>query len=111
MPLKRVLSHLPSRWRLIDQPLSIQFMMAGGVVAFSSIVSLIVLLSLVRSQTEVSRGVVRTHRMISRLDALASDIYRQRAVLFDYIGTKDDNYISAVTDLRKTFEKDFDSVR
>ncbi len=41
---KKAFKHLPTYWRLIDQPLSIQFFLSGGLIAVSYFVSLFILL-------------------------------------------------------------------
>lgn len=47
---RNAFSKLPKRWRLADQPLAVQFWIAGGIVAFFSALSLVFILSEVQHQ-------------------------------------------------------------
>jgi signal transduction histidine kinase/DNA-binding response OmpR family regulator len=89
------------RWRLADQPLPVQFLTAGGVVAFFSVVSLMLLLSQVDSQTKASRFLTQTHRVVGRLNTLGRDFYRQETAVLEYVRTRDNRYLASVHEQRQ----------
>ena len=73
------------RKRLIDQPLYVQFMVAGGIVAVFAVLSLSLLGYQVKRQADASRWVSVTHQTMNRLHTLGRDFYRAETVLIEYV--------------------------
>lgn len=99
------------RWRLKDQPLSVQFLLAGGIVGVFSILTLGLLLQQVNRQADASRWVAQTHRTMGRLNLLGRDFYGQQTHLKDYLKTGEARYIASVGESRQLFEDGFDELR
>src|ERR1700676_3559670 len=73
------------KWRFIDQPLSVQFLMAGAVVGFLCIASLGTLLTQVSRQTEASHFLAHSRLRISQLNALGRGIFEQQKAVIDVL--------------------------
>jgi signal transduction histidine kinase/DNA-binding response OmpR family regulator len=99
------------RWRLTDQPLAVQFLTAGGVVAFFSVVSLVLLLSQVDSQTKASRFLSQTHQAVGKLNTLGRDFYRQETAGLEYLRARDARYLASVHEQRQLWDEGIKEVR
>src|SRR4051812_29078936 len=93
------------RWRLTDQPLAVQFLTAGGIVAFFSVVSLVLLLTQVDSQTRASHFLSQTHRAVGRLNTLGRDFYRQETAVLEYLRTRDHRFLASVHEGRQLWSE------
>jgi signal transduction histidine kinase len=69
------------RFRLVDQSLSVQFWLAGAVVAVLSLVSLGLILTQVRHQADGSRFLTRIHLTINRLNGADRALFEQHRAL------------------------------
>jgi signal transduction histidine kinase/CheY-like chemotaxis protein len=108
---RQAFSLLPRRWRLIDQPLFVQFIVAGGLVGAVSFASLVILLTQVQNQNEVSHRLARSHQAIERLGGLGSNIYRQRGAIFDFVSSEQKFSLESIGTMRLAWEREFLSVR
>src|SRR4051812_31197802 len=95
------------RWRLADHPLSYQFLFAGGIVALSSMISVILLLIQVRHQAVASRVVSSSERTVGRLSAMEREFYRQQTLLRELEQTRDSRLIPAIHESRKQWVENF----
>jgi signal transduction histidine kinase/DNA-binding response OmpR family regulator len=100
-------ARLPARWRLTDQPLSVQFLVAGGIVALFSAVSLALLLSQAGRQAEASRWLAQTHRTIGRLNTLGRDFYREQMTMREYVRTGDEKYLALAREGRQLWDEGY----
>ena len=73
------------KWRFIDQPLSVQFLMAGAVVGFLCLASLGLLITQVTRQTDASHFLARSRFRISQLNALGRGIFEQQKAVIDVL--------------------------
>jgi len=101
----------PPKWRLIDQPLAAQFLVAGGVVAIFSMLSLILLLYRVSGQAEASRWLGQTHRTISRLNTLGRDFYRQQTAVQEWVRTGDQRHLASAMERRQLWDEDLKVIK
>ncbi|MGZ3689787.1 MAG: sensor histidine kinase, partial [Bdellovibrionota bacterium] len=99
------------RRQLKDQPLPIQFLVAGGIVAVFSIVSLILLLVQVSRQEQASRWLGHSHRTVGRLSTLGTDYYRQRTLLLDYLKSLDEKQLANLHERRQLWTEGFQATQ
>lgn len=76
-------AQLPPFWRLTDQPLSIQFWVAGGLVFLFSVTSVAVLLVQLSSQTSTSIFLKKTYQSLNRLNQLEQEVFNQQAIVLE----------------------------
>lgn len=100
-------AHLPSRWRLVDQPLFIQFLFSAGFVAIFCFLSLGVLLLQVKHQSDAAQEVSVSHQVIGRLNRLTSQIYRERDLVFHAQKERSLHYLGKIADSRQSVEESF----
>jgi signal transduction histidine kinase/CheY-like chemotaxis protein len=91
--------------RLRDQPLIVQFLTAGGLVAFFSVVSLVLLFSQVESQARAARFLAQTHRVVGALNSLARDYVRQETAVLEYLRTRDNRFLNSVHEQRRLWDE------
>ncbi|OFZ72093.1 MAG: hypothetical protein A3K03_08950 [Bdellovibrionales bacterium RIFOXYD1_FULL_44_7] len=103
---RKAFSGLPKRWRLIDQPLGVQFLVAGGIVAFFSVVSITLLLTQVKRQAEASRWLSETHRTVGLLNTLGKDFYQQQTAFQEYVRTTQTRHYATVLERRQLWDED-----
>lgn len=101
MELEKAFRGLPNGWRLRDQRLSTQFVLAGAVVGVFSVLSLAVLVSRLALQIDASRFLASTHRTISRLNTLGRDFYREQAALSEFAKARDPAHLAVVFERRQ----------
>lgn len=80
------------------------------MVAFFSVVSLILLLSQVDSQTKASRFLSQTHRAVGRLNTLGRDYYRQETAVLEYLRARDNRYLASVLEQRQLWNEGIKSL-
>lgn len=101
----------PFSWRLADQRLSIQFVIAGGLVVAFSALSLTLLLQQARRQADASRFLAQTHRTIGRLNTLGRDFYRQQTALREYVRTRENFHLANFLDGRQLWDEGYRAIQ
>lgn len=98
------------RWRLTDQRLSVQFLLAGGIVAAFSIASIVLLLQQVDSQTKASGFLSQAHRAVAKLNTLGRDFNRQESALLDHLRTGDPRELAAFREGRARWDEGYQAI-
>lgn len=98
------------RWRLDDQPLSIQFIFSAGIIVLASLASIALLLIQIGSQTLAAHWVVQTHHTLNLLHRLERSYFRQEAAVIEFIKTTDPTFASSAMDERRAWDEGFQSL-
>ncbi|OFZ78611.1 MAG: hypothetical protein A2583_07275 [Bdellovibrionales bacterium RIFOXYD1_FULL_53_11] len=110
MDARKALSILKPGWKMVDQPLSVQFVITGGIVAAFSIISLGILLYQVSHQIAASRWLSQTHMTLNHLKTLGQNYYRQQASMHEYLKTADNRFLAVTREARQLWEEDVSTI-
>jgi signal transduction histidine kinase/CheY-like chemotaxis protein len=81
------------------------------VVAFFSVISLVLLFSQVDSQARASRFLAQTHRAVGKLNTLGRDYVRQETAVLEYLRTRDNRYLASIHEQRELWNEGLRSIQ